>query len=422
MEHMIKRQFVEDRATILDSLPVAWNVAEPGPYYCVTLKMSRIKDLAFDFEFGSLDSRDTFPVTLFPEKILKLDLSLNELVELQPDSLHHFENLMELNASFNLLHSVPGLRALPNLLVLDLSFNAVFDMDVFKTCSQLTTLILSYNKIRSMKTLPTLAHLTKLHLNSNKLCSLDGIQNLPKLHELYVHNNKISSLLPLATSLTLNILDASNNHICSFSEMLQILRGLRRLTQLSLKGNPLPLDSRYTSSIKQHTSVCILDNTILKEAMDIELSPVYRLLLRQSMDALQGKDYKKERLRDIIKNNFILKLKNKQDAVESIIHLFHKRILDLQEEFKEFEDNLNGEMENCSRYIDSIPQEDLESIDPHKVQRATEQYLFTKFWERWEHGKRRPGNLSFIDITDSEEVVKAAALLLSQTPGGASEE
>ncbi|XP_077326059.1 uncharacterized protein LOC143960915 isoform X2 [Lithobates pipiens] len=169
MEHMIKRQFVEDRATILDNLPVAWNVAEPGPYYCVTLKMSRIKDLAFDFEFGSLDSRDKFPVTLFPEKILKLDLSLNELAELQPDSLHHLENLMELNASFNLLHSVPGLRALPNLLVLDLSFNAVFDMDVFKTCSQLTTLILSYNKIRSVKTLPTLAHLTKLHLNSNKI-------------------------------------------------------------------------------------------------------------------------------------------------------------------------------------------------------------------------------------------------------------
>ncbi|KAM5172040.1 uncharacterized protein ACMZJ9_004890 [Mantella aurantiaca] len=237
MEHTIKRQFVEDRAAILDVLPVSWKVTETEPYYCVTMKMSRIKDLAFDFEFGSLDSRDKFPVTGFPEKILKLDLSLNELVELQPDGFRHLDNVMELDASFNLLHSVPGLRALRNLLVLDLSFNAVTDMDVFKTCGQLTTLILSHNKIRSTETLPTLAHLTKLHLNSNKLRSLDGIQNLLRLHELYIQNNKISSLLPLSTSLALNVLDASNNRIGSFSETLHVLRGLQRLTQLSLKGS-----------------------------------------------------------------------------------------------------------------------------------------------------------------------------------------
>ncbi|XP_072257945.1 uncharacterized protein [Pyxicephalus adspersus] len=264
--------------------------------------------------------------------------------------------------------------------------------------------------------MPTLAHVTKLHLNSNKLRSLDGIQNLPKLHELYVHNNKITSLLPISTSLVLNVLDASNNRISSFLEMLQVVHGLQRLTQLSLNGNPIALDSRYTSSVRQHTSICILDNSIIKDSMDIEFSPVYRSLLRQSMDALQGKDYKKEKLWDVIRKKCISNLKKKQDMVESSIHLLHNRILDLQEELKDFKDNLKGEMENCSRYIESIPQDDLDSIDPHKVQRATEQYLFTKSWEMWKHGKRRPGNLHFTDLTDPKEVVKAAARLLSETP------
>lgn len=57
MDYTIKRQFVEDRATVLDVLPVTWNVKTPAPYYCVTMKMSRIKDLVFDFEFGSSYSR-----------------------------------------------------------------------------------------------------------------------------------------------------------------------------------------------------------------------------------------------------------------------------------------------------------------------------------------------------------------------------
>ncbi|XP_075061359.1 uncharacterized protein LOC142149984 [Mixophyes fleayi] len=414
MNRVIKRQFVEDRATVLDVLPVTWNVKMPGPYYCVTMNMSQIKELVFDF--GSLNSRDPFPVTDFPERILKLDLSLNELMELQADTFQQFENLLEFNASFNVLTSVPGLIMLPNLLVLDLSYNAIKEMESFKICSRLISLNVSHNKIRSIKDLPSHANLTHLHLNSNKLHSLDGIQNLPKLYELFVHNNEISSLLPLSSSLTLNVLDASNNNINSLSETLKVLHGLRRLSQLKLKGNPLAYSNSYSTAFRQHTSVRILDNCMLRDPSDIELSSVYHSLLRQSLDSLPEGGYTGEGLKDVVKKNLMEKLKYKQDAVESRIHHFHRRIMDLQEELKDFEDNLMGEMENCDRYIDAIPQEDLYSIDPHKFQSATEQYLFTKFWERWEHGKRRPGNVPFKDLTQSEEVVKAAAWLLSQPP------
>ncbi|KAM9311765.1 uncharacterized protein PAF06_009623 [Gastrophryne carolinensis] len=422
MECTIKRQFVEDRATVLDALPVSWNVTDPGPYYCVSMKMSRIKNLVFDFEFGSLDTRDMFPVTAFPERILILDLSVNDLFELPATSLKSLKNLMELNVSFNAVRSVPGLLALPNLLVLDLSYNAIFNIEEFKSCTQLVTLNVSHNKIRCIKKLPTLAHLTRLHLNSNKLCSLDGIQNLPKLFELYIHNNKIISLLPLSTSLTLNVLDASSNSLSSFSETLQVVSGLPRLTQLSLKGNPLARDDRYFTAFRYHTSVRILDNRVLGDPIDIEFSPVYYTLLRKSLDSVYRKVNAKEILKDSIKKNLKEKLRCKQDTVESILHHLQSRIRDLQEELKEFEDNLQLEMENCCRYVDAIPPEDLHGIDPHKVQRASEQNLFTKFWERWEHGKRKPANSVFNDLTDSEEVIKAAALLLSQLPNETSEE
>ncbi|XP_040270233.1 protein phosphatase 1 regulatory inhibitor subunit PPP1R7 homolog [Bufo bufo] len=416
MDCTIKRQFVEDRATILDVLPVTWNVKTPGQYYCITIKMSRIKDLIFDFEFGSANSSKAFPVTDFPERILKLDISLNELIELKANSFQQLRNLLELSASCNVIHRLPGLAMLPNLLALDLSYNAIAEIEPFISCTQLVYLNVSHNKIQSIKELPSLANLTQLHLNSNKLYSLDGIQNLPKLYELYVHHNKITSLLPLASSLTLNILDASNNSISSLTETVQALCGLRHLSELKLRGNPVAQAKSYTTSFNQRTSVRILDNCVLKDSSDIEHLPPYQSILRQSLNNLNGESYTREKLKDSVKKTLMERLKSKQDAVESSIHHFHTKIMDLQEELIESEDTMKVEMENCIRYIDAIPQEDFLSIDPYKFQRATNQYLFTKFWEKRENGKRKPEKASFKDLTNPEEIIKAAASLLSQAP------
>ncbi|KAM3924765.1 uncharacterized protein RB166_008112 [Leptodactylus fuscus] len=405
MDHTIKRQFVEDRATVLDVLPVTWNVKTPGPYYCVTMKMSRIKDLAFDFEFGHSYSRDQFPVTDFPERILILDLSLNELTKLKTNSFHHLPNLLELNVSCNALHSIPGLVVLPNILTLDISYNAIAEIEQFKVCTQLVHLNVSHNKIESIKELPSLANLTRLHLNSNKLYSLDGIQNLPKLYELYVQHNEITSLLPLASSLNLNILDASNNYISSLSETVEVLCRLQRLNELKLTGNPLAQNDKYIMSLKRHKSLRILDNCVLKDSSDIKHLPAYQSILSKSLNSLYGEDYTRERMKDTVKKTLLERLKSKQDTVESSIHHYHRKIMDLQEELIEFEDTMKIEMENCIRYIDSIPQEDFLNIDPYKLQKATEQNLFTKFWEKWESGKRKPGNVSYKDLTEPEEVL-----------------
>ncbi|KAG8576785.1 hypothetical protein GDO81_009972 [Engystomops pustulosus] len=344
MDYSIKRQFLEDRATVIDVIPVTWNVKTPGPYYCVTLTMSRIKDLVFDFEFESPYSRGDYPVTDFPEKILKLDLSLNELTTLKAKGFYHLRSLLDLNASCNILHSLPGLAMLSNLQVLDLSYNAISEIEQFKVCTQLVHLNLSHNKIQSIKELPSLVNLTQLHLNSNK-------------------------------------------------------------------GNPLAQSNRYIISLKEHTCIRILDNSILKYPPKAEQLPGYQSILRESLSNMYKEGYTRERMKDAVKKTLLERLKKKKDTLESSIHHFHREIMYLQEELTEFEETMKAEMENCIRYIDVIPQEEFLNIDPDKLQKATEQNLFTRFWE---NGKRKHENVSFKHLTKPEEVVKAAASLLSQ--------
>ncbi|XP_072003594.1 uncharacterized protein [Engystomops pustulosus] len=389
MDYSIKRQFLEDRATVIDVIPVTWNVKTPGPYYCVTLTMSRIKDLVFDFEFESPYSRGDYSVTDFPEKILKLDLSLNELTTLKAKGFYHLRSLLDLNASCNILHSLPGLAMLSNLQVLDLSYNAISEIEQFKVCTQLVHLNLSHNKIQSIKELPSLVNLTQLHLNSNK----------------------ISSLLPLASSFTLNVLDVSNNNISSLSETVHVLHGLQRLSEVKLSGNPLAQSNRCIISLKEHTCIRILDNSILKYPPKAEQLPGFQSILRESLSNMYKEGYTRERMKDAVKKTLLERLKKKKDTLESSIHHFHREIMYLQEELTEFEETMKAEMENCIRYIDVIPQEEFLNIDPDKLQKATEQNLFTRFWE---NGKRKHENVSFKHLTKPEEVVKAAASLLSQ--------
>ncbi|CAM4481517.1 unnamed protein product [Lepidochelys olivacea] len=79
----MNQQFVEDRVVAIDPLPFIWNVKGPGPHYCLDMKMSRLKRLIWISE------------PQFPERIVKLDISLNELEELQPEALFPFENLSD---------------------------------------------------------------------------------------------------------------------------------------------------------------------------------------------------------------------------------------------------------------------------------------------------------------------------------------
>ncbi|XP_061494058.1 protein phosphatase 1 regulatory subunit 7-like isoform X2 [Rhineura floridana] len=347
----MNRQFVEDRIVEVDPLPFIWNVEGPGPHYTLNVKMSRLKQFAFAFEFGSVDPRQSFPKTEFPERIVKLDISLNELKEIPPEALFPFENLAELDASLNALGTARGIGDLPSLVVLNLSYNMLREMKGLENCPHLCMLQMSHNQMRTLVEIPVLSNLTQLHLSSNKLESLEGVQNLPRLCELYVQKNCIASLRPLAALLSLSILDASGNCIRRLPEALHMLRGLRRLKHLTLKDNPVARDNRYTTAIQESTSVEILDGMFLRHpsrlsALPLHMWPFLQQPVSSSADVVQAK----ADLKEVARRVFSPRLQEKRDNVGSAVHHFHSRILELQEELTEYEEKLRLEMDGCVRW------------------------------------------------------------------------
>lgn len=392
-KNLIENQFFEDHCSELTAIPFIWSVETEGPHYSLDMKMSHLKKLIFNFDFESKAQR-----------ILRFNISLNELEAMQYDSLSPFVNLLELNVSLNFLNSISWLKALPQLMVLNLSHNIIESLQGLECCKMLTALDISHNQIRSIANLPILNSLTKLHLSGNKLESLEGVQRLPQLCELYIQGNHICSLLPLSSSLNLCVLDASDNVILSLSDTLHVLENLRRLKQLRLKGNPLTQDERCNTAIRQCTTVEILDNVFLRDCF------TYGLTFEPPADL---QEQTKEDLKESARLAFQSKVQEKQIETEMAMHYLHSRMLSLQKDNQEMEDRLTLELQAYYRYLDAIPPEDYQSIDSKKVPDAIERYMFTKFWERWEEGKRRQRNHPFKDLTKSEEVVRTAAWLFT---------
>ncbi|XP_028666885.1 protein phosphatase 1 regulatory subunit 7-like [Erpetoichthys calabaricus] len=255
MDKALERQYIEDHCLLIDCLPFTWLVKTEGPHFCLDIKKSRLKKIKYNFVFGS-EPRDKFPVTRYPERILKVDISLNELAELEDESLYPFKNICELDASLNALKSMPDVSIFPQLKVLKLSYNVINSVRWLQHCKTLMILNVSHNEIRIIRSMPVLSNLVELHLDSNKLESLDGIQNLSNLKELYVQNNRIRSLLPLSCSLHLCHADLSNNEIYSVQETFQILKVLFRLKQLKLKSPSIKVERK--SNRKIHIILCII--------------------------------------------------------------------------------------------------------------------------------------------------------------------
>ncbi|XP_033018438.1 uncharacterized protein LOC117054089 [Lacerta agilis] len=387
----MNRQYVEDRIAEVALLPFTWNVETPGPHYALCLKMSRLKQLVFNFEFGSVDPR-----------IVKLDISLNELQEISPEALFPFENLAELDVSLNALST----------------YNAIGEVKELENCPRLSVLHVSHNRLRSLAEIPLLSNLTQLNLSSNQLQSLEGVQNLPRLCELHVQKNRIASLLPLASSLSLNVLCASGNDIGGLPEALHVLRGLRRLKHLTLKDNPVARDNRYTTAIKESTSVEILDGMFLHDPPSLSALPLHMWsLLREPASSSTNIAQAKADLKDVARRAFGARLQRKRDDVGSAVHHFHSRILELQEELTGYEERLRLELDGCERFIQALPSEDFQKLDnPQEIAEAMDKYLFTKFWEKWQRGRRKPACLPYKELSKPEDVVNAAAHLLSNLP------
>ena len=225
----LSRNFIEDHAVELTHIPFYWQVNQnASPYFGLKLKMCQLQRIIYDFEFGSPTGQTRIPnlpsLVERPDKCLKVDFSLNDLLELSYDALQPFPNVRHLDASLNRIENYQGIELCQDLVYVNLSHNFIRNIAHIAQLRSLSELNLSMNDIREISMMPALSNLTILHLNNNRLTSLDGIQSLPRLNELHVQKNKLSEIQPLATSFTLRVLNASDNSIFSLHDTLVVLQ------------------------------------------------------------------------------------------------------------------------------------------------------------------------------------------------------
>ncbi|XP_029442799.1 toll-like receptor 3 [Rhinatrema bivittatum] len=163
-----------------------------------------------------------------PSNITALNLSHNQLKELPPANLSRYNQLVDLNAGYNIITKIDKVlcQNLPALNVLSLQHNELHQLSEkdFHFCANLTELSLASNRIKDIKGDPflNLKNLTILDISHNvlttmKLGSQPQLQNLQKL---LLANNKITHLeneeLYFLNKTALEILDLSSNPLKTF--------------------------------------------------------------------------------------------------------------------------------------------------------------------------------------------------------------
>ena len=136
-------------------------------------------------------------------------------------------------------HVVKPLTQLQALIAHECQFEKV---SFLKFLPNLNTLVLSKNIITdfSVNNVGSFAHLTKLSIGHNKLTMIPDLSTSPHLVELRINHNEITHVGDTFLSLKkLKTLDLSNNRLSNWEDV-QKLSSLATLTNLGVKGNPLP--------------------------------------------------------------------------------------------------------------------------------------------------------------------------------------
>ncbi|NXB83685.1 LRCC1 protein, partial [Vidua chalybeata] len=146
-------------------------------------------------------------------------------------------DLHTLNAHCNLIARIQGLDHLRNLQHLDLSSNQIRRIEGLDSLAKLRTLSLSCNLLTKVEGLEKLLNLTMLNLSYNRIHDLSGFQSL------HGTRHKISHI------------DLHSNCVSNINHLLQCMKGLRCLTNLTLerngKANPVCHVAGYRETVLQ---------------------------------------------------------------------------------------------------------------------------------------------------------------------------
>uniref|UniRef100_A0A8C1XRS7 Leucine-rich repeat-containing protein 49 n=1 Tax=Cyprinus carpio TaxID=7962 RepID=A0A8C1XRS7_CYPCA len=198
----------------------------------------------------------------------RLDLDRRGLTDVP--HLDAAENLRLLNMQHNLISHLQDLLHLQRLVFLDLYDNRVIDMSGVSSLTSLRVLLLGKNRIQRICDVDGLTKLDVLDLHSNQISQIENVSRLSKLRllnlsgnritrvenlqglncltELNLRHNSITSVTDVENLPRLQRLFLSSNSISRF-DALACLWHCRSLSELSVDGNPVALESCYRQTL-----------------------------------------------------------------------------------------------------------------------------------------------------------------------------
>lgn len=232
------------------------------------------------------------------DTVEELDLSFNFLTQIPVNSLKILSSLRVLKLSGNLLQNLEmtkDMKSLTNLEVLDLSRNRLSELprDIFQGMSNLKELHLGVNQLR---TLPSTAFdgltgLISLNLIDNNLLAFpnQAVENITHLQSLNLDYNRISALTPMKNQ-NLTRLSISHNLIREIPP--DTFTKFPLLTQLNLRGNLIET----------------LDEVLLPitlQELDIGFNSI-RSIPRFQLPALESLKLDHNQVSTLLQHNFVL--------------------------------------------------------------------------------------------------------------------
>ncbi|KAM3876909.1 leucine-rich repeat-containing protein 49 [Diretmus argenteus] len=180
-----------------------------------------------------------------------LNLQHNLITRIQ--HLTHLRRLLFLDLYENHISEMTGMEALSSLRVLLLGKNRIHKICCLENLSNLEVLDLHGNQISKIENVSHLSELRVLNLAGNSISRVENLRGMESLTELNLRCNCISVVTEADRLPRLQRLFLSCNIITSFDE-LACLGESRSLSELTLDGNPVALETWY----KQAVLRCVL--------------------------------------------------------------------------------------------------------------------------------------------------------------------
>ncbi|XP_069029946.1 leucine-rich repeat-containing protein 49 isoform X1 [Embiotoca jacksoni] len=208
---------------------------------------------ASNFQRVDLDSRhlEECPQLGFIEELQLLNLQHNQITRIQ--HLSRLQQLVFLNLHDNHISNMTGLEVLRSLRILMLGKNRVQKICCLESLSKLNILDLHDNQIHRIENVTHLGELQVLNLAGNSISRVENLQGLVALTELNLRHNCISTVTEVDRLPCLQRIFLSCNNITSVDQ-LACLGESRSLSELTLDGNPVALETWY----KQAVLRCVL--------------------------------------------------------------------------------------------------------------------------------------------------------------------